>query len=221
MNALYALKGKIVSKKQLALEAIDIEQKWAKENIGSQDQVAVAFGGFNKIEFKPGRNNIELTPITIDPKKIRYFQNHLMLFFTGLSRTASEIAKEQIEIISKKKKELKRIYEMVDEAISILNNRTSFDAFGKLLHQSWEIKRTLSNKITNPVIDDIYKTARRAGAIGGKILGAGGGGFILFFVKPELHPRIKEKLKKLLYVPFKFEELGSQIIYYRPDLIIK
>ena len=217
LNGLYALKGKIVSKKQLALEAIDIEQNWAKENIGSQDQSAVAFGGFNLIEFKAGKNNIEITPITIDPKKIRFFQSHLMLFFTGLSRLASEIAGEQIENTPQKKKELKEILDMVREAIGILNNKTSFDAFGRLLHQSWRIKRTLSSRITNPRIDEIYDTARRAGATGGKLLGAGGGGFILFFVRPELQPRVREKLKELLYVPFKFEDLGSQVIYYRPD----
>ena len=217
LNALYALKGKIVSKKQLALEAIDIEQNWAKENIGSQDQAAVAFGGFNLIEFKAGKNNIEITPITIEPKKIRFFQSHLMLFFTGLSRLASEIAGEQIEKTPQKKKELKEILDMVREAIGILNNKTSFDAFGRLLHQGWRIKRTLSSRITNPRIDEIYDTARRAGATGGKLLGAGGGGFILFFVRPELQPRVREKLKELLYVPFKFEDLGSQVIYYRPD----
>jgi len=217
LNALYALKGKIVSKKQLALEAIDIEQNWAKENIGSQDQVTAAFGGFNKIEFKAGKDNIEVIPVTIDPKKIRFFQSHLMLFFTGLSRLASQIAGEQIEKIPQKKKELKAILEMVEEAVNILNNKDSFDTFGKLLHESWKIKRTLSNKITNSMIDEIYETAYRAGAIGGKILGAGGGGFILLFVKPELQPKVKAKLRKLLYVPFKFEDLGSQIIYYRPD----
>jgi len=218
LNALYALKGKIVSKKQLALEAIDIEQNWMKEHIGSQDQVTVSFGGFNKMEFKGGRNNIEVTPVTVDQKKIRLFQNHLMLFFTGLSRTASEIAEEQIKTIPQKKRELNRMYEMVQEAINILNeDRPSFTRFGKLLHENWEIKRTLSSKITNTRIDEIYKTARRAGAIGGKILGAGGGGFILFFVKPELQHKVKAKLRQLLYVPFKFEELGSQIIYYRPE----
>ena len=218
LNGLYALKGKMVSKKQLALEAIDIEQNWAKENIGSQDQVNVAFGGFNKIEFKPGRNNIEVLPVTIDSKKIKFFQSHLMLFFTGLSRLASEIASEQIGNIPLKKNELKTMYEMVGKALDILNNGTSsFDAFGRLLHESWKLKRSLSSRITNPIIDDIYLAGRRAGASGGKILGAGGGGFILFFVKPRLQHKVKEKLKKLLYVPFKFEELGSQIIYYRRD----
>ncbi|MEW6008100.1 MAG: kinase [Candidatus Omnitrophota bacterium] len=217
LNALYALKGKMVSKKQLALEAIEIEQNWAKENIGSQDQVTAAFGGFNKIEFKPGKNNIEVRPVTLYSKKIRFFQSHLMLFFTGMSRLASEIAGEQIENIPKKNKELKLIYEMVNQALNILNTKTTFEAFGKLLHESWKLKRSLSNKITNPIIDDIYEAGMRGGALGGKILGAGGGGFILFFVKPELQPRVREKLKKILYVPFKFEELGSQIIYYRPD----
>lgn len=220
LNALYALRGKMISKKQLALESIEIEQNRAKENIGSQDQITVSFGGFNKIEFKPGKANIEVSPITIDPQKIRFFQSHLMLFFTGLSRIASEVAAEQIKNICNKKKQLKEMYEMVNEAIGILNSRTSFDSFGKLLHQSWKRKRTLSSKITNSRIDEIYETAVRAGALGGKILGAGGGGFILFFVRPELQPRVKEKLEKLLYVPFKFEGLGSQIIYYRPDLII-
>jgi D-glycero-alpha-D-manno-heptose-7-phosphate kinase len=219
LNALYALKGKIVSKKQLALEAIDIEQNWAKENIGSQDQVTVAFGGFNKIEFKAGRNNIEVIPVTLDPRKIKLFQSHLMLFFTGLSRNASEIAGEQIERIRTKTKELRTMYHMVQQALDILNNnRDSFDAFGKLLHENWKLKRSLSSKITNQTIDDIYETVRRTGAIGGKVLGAGGGGFILFFVKPELQHRVREKLKKILYVPFKFEELGSQIIYYRPTI---
>jgi len=127
------------------------------------------------------------------------------------------MAQEQIEKIPQKKKELKAIYDMVQEAVNILNNKNSFDAFGKLLHESWKIKRSLSSKITNSHIDEIYKIARQAGALGGKILGAGGGGFILFFVKPELQSRVRKKLKKLLYVPFKFEDLGSQIIYYRPD----
>lgn len=217
LNALYALKGKIITKKQLALEAIEIEQNWMKENIGSQDQVSVAFGGLNKIEFKKGKSNIEVTPITIDPKRTKLFHSHLMLFFTGFSRIASEVAGEQIKNIPLKNKELAEIYRMVDEAINVLNNNKSLDNFGRLLHKSWLIKRTLSSKITNSRIDEIYQSARRAGATGGKILGAGGGGFMLLFVKPELQLRVRKKLKGLLYVPFKFDDLGSQIIYYRPD----
>lgn len=218
LNALYALKGKMVSKKQLALEAIDIEQNRMKENVGSQDQVIVAFGGLNKIEFNGGRN-IEVTPITINSEKIKSFHSHLMLYFTGLSRLSTEIAQEQIQNIKHKRKELKAMYGMVDEAINILNSdRPCYDSFGKLLHESWKIKRTLGSKITNARIDQIYQAARSAGAIGGKILGAGGGGFMLFFVRPELRPYLKKKMKGLLHVPFKFEELGSQIIYYKPEV---
>lgn len=217
LHALYALTGRMVSKKQLALEAVEIEQNRMKENVGSQDQVISAFGGFNRIEFQ-GQKNIEVTPVTIAPKKVEFFQNHFMLYFTGLSRLASDIAGEQIQNIPTRKAELKTIYAMVNEALDILNNSgDSFDDFGKLLHKSWQIKKTLSSKITNSSIDQIYLAARRAGALGGKVLGAGGGGFMLFFVRPDLQPAIRKKLRKLLYVPFKFEELGSQIIYYRPD----
>lgn len=217
LHALHALAGRMVSKKQLAMEAMDVEQNWMKESVGSQDQVITAFGGFNKIEFQ-GDKNIEITPVTLDPKKIKFFQSHLMLYFTSFSRLASDIAAEQIRNIPAKKAELKALRRMVYEALDILNDsKDSFDAFGKLLHESWQIKRTLSSKITNSRIDEIYLSARRAGAIGGKVLGAGGGGFMLFFVKPELQPAVRKKLKGLLRVPFKFDESGSQIIYYRPD----
>jgi len=216
LNALYALKGKMVTKRQLALEAIHIEQNRIKENVGSQDQVIAAFGGFNKIEFG-GEQHIQVKPITLDPEKIQLFQDHLMLFFTGFARTASEIAGEQIKKTREKKNELKRMSGMVDEAVSILNgNSSDITDFGRLMHENWMIKRSLTNKITTPLIDRIYETAIKAGALGGKLLGAGGGGFILFFVEPESQPKVKEKLKKLLYVPFKFENLGSQIIYYAP-----
>ncbi len=216
LNALYALKGKMVTKRQLALEAIHIEQDKTKENIGSQDQTIAAFGGFNKIEFG-GEQHIEVKPITLNAEKIQLFQEHLMLFFTGFVRTASEIASEQIKKIPEKKNELKRMSEMVDEAIDILNGDSlHLTDFGGLMHETWMIKRSLTSKVTTPYIDKIYETAIKAGALGGKLLGAGGGGFILFFVKPESQPKVKEKLKNLLYVPFKFENLGSQIIYYAP-----
>jgi D-glycero-alpha-D-manno-heptose-7-phosphate kinase len=218
LNALYALKGKIVSKKQLSLEAIHIEQNLIKEHVGSQDQTIVSFGGFNKIEFKSDRN-IEVNPITIDADKLSYFHSHLAMFFTGFSRFASEIARHQISAIPQKKKELKSMHEMVEEAVKILNNRhASYDAFGRLLHESWKLKRSLTDKITNSHIDEIYDTAKRSGALGGKLLGAGGGGFMVFFIPPENQNNLREKLKKLLHVPFKFEQLGSQIVYYRPDV---
>jgi D-glycero-alpha-D-manno-heptose-7-phosphate kinase len=217
LNTLYALKGKMVTKRQLALEAIDIEQDRIKENVGSQDQTIAAFGGFNKIEFG-GVQHIQVQPVTLNAEKLQLFQDHLMLFFTGFARTASEIAGEQIKKTPEKENELKRMEEMVDEAISIINGSSSdITDFGRLMRETWMIKRSLTNKITTPFIDNIYETAIKAGALGGKLLGAGGGGCILFFVEPKNQSKVKEKLKKLLYVPFKFENLGSQIIYYAPS----
>lgn len=214
VNALYALKGKSVTKRQLALDAIHIEQNRIKENVGSQDQITTAFGGFNKIEFNE-EDGFRVRPIPLTKEKFHLLQDHMMLFFTGLSRTASTIAKEQIKKTPDKKKELTRMTEMVDEAIDILNeNNLDLTDFGKLLHENWMIKRKLTNKITTNTIDKIYNDAEKAGALGGKLLGAGGGGFILFFVEPKKQDKVMKKLKNLLYVPFKFENLGSQLIYY-------
>lgn len=221
LHALHSLIGKIISKRELALHAIHLEQERLKENVGSQDQVAAAYGGFNKIEFG-GPNHLEIHPIIISPEKSDLLQNHFMLFFTGLSRTANEIVVEQIKNTEQKKKdfELQMMREMVDEAIKILiKPNDGIDEFGKLLHEAWKIKRELSSQITNSHIDDIYETGLKAGASGGKLLGAGGGGFILFFAKPENQPKIKESLKHLLYVPFRFENSGSQIIYYDPQSV--
>lgn len=221
LHALHSLIGKIISKRELALHAIHLEQERLKENVGSQDQVAAAYGGFNKIEFG-GQNHLEIHPIVISPEKSDLLQNHFMLFFTGLSRTANEIVVEQIKNTEQKKKdfELQMMREMVDEAIKILiKPNDGIDEFGKLLHEAWKIKRELSSQITNSHIDDIYETGLKAGASGGKLLGAGGGGFILFFAKPENQPKIKESLKHLLYVPFRFENSGSQIIYYDPQSV--
>lgn len=213
LNALYALKGKMTAKRQLALNAIHVEQQKIKENVGSQDQVTAAFGGLNKIMFD-GDHEFVVQPVTIKPEKYNLLQKHLMLFFTGFSRTASDIAGEQIKKTPEKEKELKRMTEMVDEAVDILNDDLNLINFGKLLHESWMIKRKLTNKITTDKIDRIYENALKAGAIGGKLLGAGGGGFILLFVEPKKQKKVRDKLKNLLYVPFKFEQLGSQIVYY-------
>lgn len=217
LNALYALKGQLVTKRQLALEAIHIEQDLIKENVGSQDQTAAAFGGFNKIEFG-GQRKIWVQPITLEKAKMDLLQSHLMLLFTGFPRNASEIAGEQIKRTPEKTSELMRMKEMVDEAVAVLNgDNNCFDDFGKLLHEAWSVKRTLTERISNSEIDDIYQAAIEAGALGGKLLGAGGGGFMLFFAKPENQPKIREKLSKLLYVPFNFHDLGSQIVYYAPE----
>lgn len=216
LNVLYALKGSVITKRCLAQDAIHIEQDIIKENVGSQDQVAAAYGGFNKIEFGT-RPEFDVHPVTIGEEKLANLQNHLMLFFTGFSRNASDIAAEQIKMTDKKREELKIMCSMVDEAIDILNyNSSDIDDFGKLLHETWTIKRNLTSKITNSAIDKIYQSALDAGSLGGKLLGAGGGGCMLFFVEPDLQSKIRERLKDLVYIPFKFENLGSQIIYYEP-----
>lgn len=212
LHALYGLNGQTKNKRQLALDAIHIEQNMIKENVGSQDQTTASFGSLNKIEFG-GTQEIAVYPIVMGAERLKELQNHFMLFFTDFSRDASEIAKEQIKLTPKKKPELDFMRQMVDEGISILQSNKNISEFGKLLDNAWRIKRTLSSKITNPKLDAIYTTGIKAGAIGGKLLGAGGGGFMLFLVKPELQKKVKEKLNKLLYVPFHFEHTGSQIIY--------
>ena len=214
LNSLYALKGVMTTKEQLAKEAIFVEQQMCRENVGCQDQTLAAYGGFNYIEFG-GKEHLRVRTITLSEEKIKQLEGHLMMFFTGFARTASEIAAHQIKNIPKKKKEIKVMYEMTTEALHILNEGR-FLNFGKLLHENWQLKRGLSDKISNAHIDSIYTTARQAGAVGGKLLGAGGGGFVLIFAAPEKQEKIRQKLKDLLEIPFKFERLGSQIIFYQP-----
>jgi len=217
LHALHALRGDMPSKMQLARDAIHIEQNMIKESVGSQDQVLAAFGGFRHVDFG-GENHIEVQPVTIKPQRLELLQNHLMLFFTGLSRSASEIAEQLINQTPSKKRELAEIHGMVDEAINILSGDSDLLEFGKLLHENWQLKRSLTDKISTPYIDYLYETFIGAGATGGKLLGAGGGGFILIFVRPELQPKVKNSVKGLLHVPFHFENLGSQIIFYEPAL---
>jgi D-glycero-alpha-D-manno-heptose-7-phosphate kinase len=217
LNALTALEGKMITKRSLARDAIYVEQELLKENVGSQDQVAAAFGGLNKIEFG-GDLNFYVQPLTISQENLKLFQDHLMLFFTGLSRTASNIAKEQIESIPIRKRELRIMDELVDEAISILSgDYNNIIEIGNLLNETWEIKKHLTKLISNNTIEEIYNIAMNAGALGGKLLGAGGGGFILFFVSPEHQLSVKERLKDFLYVPFRFENLGSQVVMYATE----
>ena len=214
LNALYALKGEMVTKRKLAFDAIHVEQNLIGEHVGCQDQTAAAFGGFIKIEFG-GADGIFVKPITIEEKKIQYLQKHLLFYFTGFSRFSSDIAKEHIKEISNKTRELGIMREMVDEAVKIVNGRPeSLNDFGRLLHESWQVKKSLTSLISNRKIDEIYGAAMCAGAIGGKICGAGGGGFILLFVPPEKHSKVKEALNKLLLVPFRFENMGSHVIFY-------
>jgi D-glycero-alpha-D-manno-heptose-7-phosphate kinase len=181
------------------------------ESVGSQDQVAAAFGGFNKIVFRPD-NKIEVIPVNLRSDVLNDLRSHLLLFFTGLSRSASAIAGEQVKNTPQKEKELTTMHSMVDEGIGYLE-QGKLDQFGGLLHDAWQLKRGLTSLVSTPVIDDIYSAARNAGAIGGKLLGAGGGGFMLIYANPAAHPKIKEALKKFLCVPFDFDTEGSQIIY--------
>lgn len=216
LNSIYALKGKIISKSQLAKKAIHIERGVLKESVGSQDQIAVAYGGFNKIIFN-NDHDFRVEAVTLHKEKIQQLQNHLMLVFTGFSRFASEIAVEQIRNTLNKKKELSAMRNMVDKAIEILNGGRDIVEFGWLLNESWQVKKYLSSKISNPEVDSLYEKAIKHGAIGGKLLGAGGGGFMLLFVRPEDRKKVAEGLKDFLEVKFKFEKEGSQIIYYNPQ----
>jgi D-glycero-alpha-D-manno-heptose-7-phosphate kinase len=214
LHALYTLKGIKPDKMQLAREAIYIEQELNKEHVGCQDQILASLGGFNRIDFY-GDNNFLPVRLTVSQDKLKLFEKYLMLVFTGFSRNASEIAAEQIKNTPHKKKELTMMYQMVDEAMKLLHH-SRFLEFGKLLHESWQLKRSLSHKISNHHMDEIYTTALKAGAVGGKLLGAGGGGFMLFLAPPERQPEIKYRLKHLLHVPFEFDDLGSQLIFYQP-----
>jgi D-glycero-alpha-D-manno-heptose-7-phosphate kinase len=213
LNALYALTGKMIGKRQLASNAIYVEQDVVGESVGSQDQVAAAFGGLNRIEFN-GKENFLVQPVTVNRRRITELQNHLLLFFTGFSRTASEIATEQIRNTADKRTELGNMRGMVDEAVEILNNGADIENFGKLMDESWKLKRSLSSQVSTDMIDTMYETALEAGAIGGKLCGAGGGGFMLLFAPPRKQRHVKRALNNLLHVPFNFETLGSQIIVY-------
>ena len=213
LNALYGLTGRMPSKLQLAREAIHIEQERLKEHVGSQDQVIAAFGGLNRIQFSKD-GGFDVTPLILSELRAAQLQDHLMLFFTGFSRNASDIAADQIKATARKSAQLKRMREMVDEAIALLQGSDDLAAFGRLLDESWQLKRGLTEKISTARIDEMYETAQRAGAIGGKLLGAGGGGFLLLFARPEEQERVKEALEGLLHVPFRFETGGSRIIFY-------
>jgi D-glycero-alpha-D-manno-heptose-7-phosphate kinase len=217
VHALAALKGSYVSKEQLARDAIHIEQNVIGENVGSQDQVAAAYGGFNRIEFLPS-GGFQVSPVILSKKRLKDLQKHLMLCFTGFSRIASEVAQSQIANLAKRATELNRMREMVEEAVQILHSSNRpIEEFGDLLHQAWQTKKQLSDKVSTGEIDQIYQTALDAGAIGGKILGAGGGGFLLLFVRPENQSKVRDALKHLIHVPFNFDDSGSRVVLYQPN----
>lgn len=213
LHSMEALFGRRVSPMWLAKEAIRYEQKVLLEHVGSQDQVAAAFGGLNIIRFSQD-DEIAVQPVILPKQRKNLLSDHLMLFFTGFSRSASEIAQVQIKNMANRQAELEKIYSMVWEALDLLTSDRDICQFGELLHEAWMFKRKLSNKITSDRIDEMYITARNAGAIGGKLLGAGGGGFFLLFVEPEKQMQVKEALSKYLHVPFSLENGGSQIVYF-------
>lgn len=213
LHALYALRGQMASKMQLARDAIHLEHDLLKETVGAQDQVITAHGGLNRIDFAPD-DTFSLSPLILKKDRLVGLQSHCMLIFTGFTRIASEIAAEQVQKTPQRKPELKQMYEMVTAATEILKGDGDLAEFGRLLHENWQLKRKLSSRISSTEIDAIYDAGRQAGAVGGKILGAGGGGFLLLFAPPDAQPKIRAKLDKLLHVPFRFEALGSQIIHY-------
>lgn len=217
LNALNALQGNYISHRDLAEKAIYIEQTLLQEVVGAQDQILTSYGGFNRVDFEKN-GSTTISPIIAPPERIEELQNHLMLFFTGFSRFASEVAKSKVENFDKKTATLHRMRTMVDEAMDIVQNiHVPITEFGKLLHEAWECKRSLSDKVSSSAIDDIYQKGREGGAIGGKLLGAGGGGFMLFFVPPEKKQDVKAALSPLLHIPFRFESEGSRIVLYQPS----
>ena len=215
LHALHSLQGNIVSKQQLATEGIHIEQDILKETVGSQDQVMAAHGGFNHVTFHPN-GEISVRPMTLPRERIASLQAHLMLFYTGIRRTASDVAKSYVIDMDSKKRQLRIMRDLVEESVSFLNGRHDIIGFGHLIHEAWQAKRSLGANVTNSEVDAIYDAARHAGAIGGKLTGAGGGGFMLLFVPPAQQKKVRDKLNKLVLVPFQFDTGGSQIIFYDP-----
>lgn len=216
LHAISALKGNYIANHDLASQAIHIERDIIRENVGSQDQICAAHGGFNRIEFLRD-GSFRVDPVILRQERLEEFQNHLMLFFTGFSRFASEIAKSKIDNLKNRATELNRMKDSVHEAIGILQSETPIEEIGKLLDQNWKYKRSLSDKVSSPEIDQIYEAAMKAGAIGGKLLGAGGGGFMVFLVKPALQNKVREALGHLIHVPFRFENNGSRVVLYQPQ----
>lgn len=213
LNALHALHGRMPNKQTLAKESIYLEQEILKETVGSQDQTLAAHGGFNHITFHKN-GSITVRPITLSAKRIHELENNLMLFYTGIPRIASKVAKSYVKKIENKEKQLRIMQDSVEEALSILTSKKDIKSFGELLNEFWLLKRSLSPQVSNSDIDDIYQKALGSGALGGKLIGAGGGGFLLLFVPPRSQKKVRERLSKLIHVPFKFEHGGSQIIFF-------
>lgn len=213
LHALHALLGEMRGKQQLAEESIHLEQEILKETVGSQDQVLAAHGGFKHISFLQN-GDISVRPVTVGADRQRELESHLMLLYTGIIRTASNIADSFVPTLDDKRRQLRFMKDLVDEGMSIVGGSQDISAFGALLHEAWEAKRSLSPTVSNAQVDGMYEQARAAGAIGGKLIGAGGGGFLLLFVPPDRRAAVRDTLCNLIHVPFRFESSGSQIIFF-------
>lgn len=216
LNAFYALKGKYADKKKLADEAIHLERVFCNEAGGWQDQIAAAYGGFNRINFSA--EGYEVLPLIISPDRKKRLNDNLMMFFTGFTRFSSDMQKANNVSVAEKTDQLKAMLALVDEAERVLvNKERELDDFGRLLDHTWKLKKQTGSKISTNSIDEFYEKGIRAGALGGKLLGAGGGGFLVFYVQPEKQAAVMEAMKELMYIPFNFENGGTRVIHYTPE----
>lgn len=217
LNAFYALKGKYVSKKKLADDAIYLERVLCNEAGGWQDQIAASFGGFNRINFNG--DGYEVLPVIISSKRKEQLNDNLMMFFTGFTRFSSDVQKvNRVSSTREKRLILKKMAELVDDAEEILTNKNrNLDDFGRLLDVTWRLKKSMGSSISTRSIDELYEKGIDAGALGGKLLGAGGGGFLIFYVQPKYQEAVKDAMKDLMYIPFKFEDGGTRVIHYSPE----
>lgn len=216
LNAFYALKGKYASKKQLADEAIYLERVMCNEAGGWQDQIAASYGGFNRINFNA--EGYEVLPIIISPERKKTLSNNLLMFFTGFTRFSSDVQKTNKLDDNSKKNQLKQMLKLVDVAESILiDELCDLDDFGRLLDQTWKLKKQTGSAVTTSHIDVLYERGLKAGALGGKLLGAGGGGFLVFYVQPDKQKTVRAAMKDLMYIPFEFEDGGTRVIHYSPE----
>ncbi len=213
LNAFYSLKGKYKSKRELADDAIYLERELCNEAGGVQDQIAVAFGGFNRIDFSA--DGYQVTPVVMSNERKEILNDNLMMFFTGFSRFSSDIQTSTQAVLKDKTAQLLEMYSLVDTAQGILTDKNSdLNDFGRLLDHTWKLKRGITTRISTNSLDEIYEKAMSAGALGGKLLGAGGGGFFVFYVEPEKRKYVMQALDKLLYIPFRFEDSGTRVIYF-------
>ena len=217
LNAFYALKGKYADKKKLADEAIYLERVLCQEAGGWQDQIAASFGGFNRINFN--EDGYEVLPVIISPERKKQLNNNLLMFFTGFTRFSSDVQKANSSSSPKDKNAmLKEMYSLVDDAEKVLTEKTSdLDDFGRLLDHTWKLKRQTGSAVSTNSIDGLYSRGIEAGALGGKLLGAGGGGFLVFYVQPEYQENVRKAMSDLMYIPFEFENGGTRVIHYTPE----